>query len=76
LHRSSVMDAAALVPALTVEIEGTGSSEDITEARTIRFSPDPFVLASASSRDSCRPPAQDPGRSHGVRTLFSSIGPM
>lgn len=75
LHRSSVMDSAALVPALTIEIEGKGSSENTIEARTIRFSPDAFVSA-AQSGDVCSQPAHDLGRSHGVKTLFSSLDPM
>ncbi len=79
LRGSAVMDASALVPALTVEIEGKGSSQEITEAKTIRFSPDPFVPAASHDQqiaDLCHQPAYDPGRSHGVRTLFSSLNPM
>lgn len=74
LHRSTVMDATALVPALTVEIEGVSYPEDMPEARTIKFSPDTF--APAQSGDSCGQVVHDLGRSHGVRTLLSSLSPM
>jgi hypothetical protein len=79
LHGSTVMDAAALVPALTVEIEGIGSSQEIPEAKTIKFSPDTFAFAVAQDsqgQDLCRKPVQDAGRPHGVRTLLSSLLPM
>lgn len=79
LHGSTAMDAAALVPALTVEIEGIGSSQEIPEAKTIKFNPDTFAFAVAQDsqgRDLCRRPVQDAGRPHGVRTLLSSLLPM
>jgi hypothetical protein len=79
LHRSTMMDGSALVPALTVEVEGIGSPRDMPEAKTIRFNPDTFAFAVAQDkqgRDLCRKAAQDGGRSHGVRTLFSSLLPM
>lgn len=76
LHGSTIMDGSALVPALTVEVEGIGSPQDMPEAKTIRFNPDTFVAQDKQGRDLCRKAAQDSGRSHGVRTLLSSLLPM
>jgi hypothetical protein len=80
LHGNTVMDASALVPALTVEVEGIGTPEGVREARTIKFTPDPFVLTASQddqSRDLCRRPVQqNVGRSHGMKTVFSSLLPM
>lgn len=76
LRGKAVMGAAALVPALTVEVEGKGFPEDTLEARTIKFSPDPFAFAAAQDGDHCGQPAHDPGRPHGVGILFSSLNPM
>ncbi len=76
LHGSTIMDGSALVPALTVEVEGIGSPQDMPEAKTIRFNPDTFVGQNRQGQDLCRKAGQDTGRSHGVRTLFSSLLPM
>ncbi len=78
LHGNTVMDASALVPALTVEVDGIGTPQDMPEAKTIRVNPDTFALTSAQhkqSRDLCQKPAQDAGRYHRIRTLFSSLLP-
>ncbi len=78
LHGNTVMHPSALVPALTVEIEGIGSSQDVLEATTIKVDPDTFVLTVGQEKqgvDLCRKPDQDPGRYHGIRTLFSSLLP-
>jgi len=77
LHGNTAMDASALVPALTVEVEGIGYAEGVAEARTIKFNPDTFAFAAApDTQDACRRPVQDLGRTHGVRTLLSSLLPM
>jgi hypothetical protein len=79
LHGNTVMDGSALVPALTVEVEGISSPEDMPEARTIRFSPNSFAFASVGDkegRDSCLKGTLDAGQSRGIRTLFSSLLPM
>jgi hypothetical protein len=79
LHGSTIMNTSILVPALTVEVEGIGSSQGMPEAKTIRFNPDTFAFTAAQDNqgwDLCRKAAQDGGRSHGVRTLFSSLLPM
>jgi hypothetical protein len=79
LHGSTIMNSSALVPALTVEIEGIGSSQDTFEAKVIKFTPDKFALGVAQDnqgRDVSRKAGQDTRRSHGVRTLFSSLFPM
>ena len=50
------MDASALVPALTVEVEAISAPEDMAEAKTISFNPDPFAVTAAQlkqTRDSC-----------------------
>ena len=57
LQGKRAMDASALVPALTVEVEAMSNPEGIAEAQTIRFSPDPFATTVAQekqTRDSCR----------------------
>ena len=57
LHSKRTMDASALVPALTVEVDATSTPEGIAEAKAIRFNPDPFVLTTAhekQARDLCR----------------------
>ena len=77
LRGSTAMDASALVPALTVEVEGIASVQDVAEARSIKFNPDTFAFtATPDTKDVCRRPAQDLGRTHGVKTLFSSLLPM
>ena len=77
LHGNTAMDASALVPALTVEVEGIGYAEGVAEARTIKFNPDTFAFAAApDAQDACRRPVQDLGRTHGAKTLFSSLLPM
>ena len=56
LHGKTPMDASALVPALTVDVEAISTPEGIAEAKTINFSPDPFVVTVAQekqTRDSC-----------------------
>ncbi len=56
LHGKTAMDASALVPALTVDVEAISTPEGIAEAKTISFSPDPFVVTVAQekqTRDSC-----------------------
>jgi len=56
LRGKKAMDASALVPALTVEVEGISTSEGVAEAKTIRFSPDPFAVMAEQekqTRDSC-----------------------
>lgn len=50
------MDASALVPVLTVEVEAISTPEGMAEAKTIRFNPDPFAFTVAGekqTRDSC-----------------------
>ncbi len=78
LHGNTVMDASALVPALTVEVEGIGSPQNMPEAKTIKVDPDTFALTVGQDKqggDLCRKPAQDAGRYHGLKTLFSSLLP-
>ena len=78
LHGNTVMDASALVPALTVEVEGIGTPEDMPEAKTIKVNPDTFSLMVGQDKQGgnlCREPAHDAGRYHGIRTLFSSLLP-
>ena len=56
LHGKRAMDASALVPALTVEVEAISTPEDMAEAKTISFNPDPFAVTVAQvkqTRDSC-----------------------
>lgn len=56
LQGKRAMDATALVPALTVEVEAISHPEGIAEAQAIRFNPDPFALTVAQekqTRDSC-----------------------
>lgn len=56
LHGKRTMDASALVPALTVEVEATSASEDMAEAKTISFNPDPFAVTAPQQKqtlDSC-----------------------
>ncbi len=56
LHGKRTMDASALVRALTVEVEAMSNPEDMAEAKTISFNPDPFAAAAAQekqTRDSC-----------------------
>jgi len=56
LHGKTAVDASALVPALTVDVEAISTPEGIAEAKTISFSPDPFVVTVAQekqTRDSC-----------------------
>ena len=56
LRGKEAVDASALVPALTVEVEAISNPEDIAEAQTIRFNPDPFVVTTAQAkqgRNSC-----------------------
>ncbi len=55
-HGKTAMDASALVPALTVEVEAMSNPKDMAEAKTISFNPDPFAAAAAQekqTRDSC-----------------------
>jgi len=78
LHGNTVMHPSALVPALTVEVEGIGSPQNMPEAKTIKVDPDTFALTVGQDKqggDLCRKPAQDAGRYHGIRTLFSSLLP-
>jgi hypothetical protein len=78
LHGNTVMHASALVPALTVEVEGIGTPEDMPEAKTIKVDPDTFSLMVGQDKQGgnlCREPAHDAGRHHGIRTLFSSLLP-
>jgi len=56
LHGKTAMDASALVPALTVEVEAISTPEGIADAKTISFNPDPFadtVAQVKQTRDSC-----------------------
>jgi hypothetical protein len=56
LHGKRAMDASVLVPALNVEVAAISNPEGISEAQTIRFNPDPFVVTAApekQTRDSC-----------------------
>jgi len=56
LHGKTAMDASALVPALTVEVEAISTPEGIADAKTISFNPDPFAVTVAQvnqTRDSC-----------------------
>ena len=56
LHGKTAMDASALVPALTVDVEAISTPEGIAEAKTISFNPDPFAVTVAQekqTRDSC-----------------------
>jgi hypothetical protein len=50
LRGKTAMNASALVPALTVEVEAISTSEGMAEAKTIRFNPDPFA-----AKVSCSP---------------------
>ncbi|MGA3128406.1 MAG: hypothetical protein ABSD13_17025 [Candidatus Korobacteraceae bacterium] len=78
LHRNTVMHPSALVPALTVEVEGIGTPQDMPEAKTIKVDPDTFALTVGQDKqggDLCRKPAQGAGRYHGIKTLFSSLLP-
>jgi hypothetical protein len=78
LHGNTVMDPSALVPALTVEIEGIGTPQDMPQAKTIKVDPDTFALMVGQDKqggDLCRKPAQGAGRYHGIRTLFISLLP-
>ena len=59
LHGKSAINASALVPALTVEVEAISTSEGMAEAKTIRFNPDPFAAKAAQEeppRDLCSNP--------------------
>jgi hypothetical protein len=56
LHGKEAMNASALVPALTVEVEATSSPDGTAEAQTIRFNPETFALTVAQEKqtgDSC-----------------------
>lgn len=55
LHGNTVMDASALVPALTVEVEGIAKPKDMTEARMVKFNSDTFAFAvvQEGTRDLC-----------------------
>jgi len=56
LHGKTNMDASALVPALTVEVEAISAPEGMAEAKTISFNPDPFAVRVAQekqTRDVC-----------------------
>ncbi len=56
LHRKSAVDDSALVPALTVEVEGISNPEGMAKAKTIRFNPDPFAVTAVQekqTRDLC-----------------------
>jgi len=78
LHGNTVMGASALVPALAVEVEGTGTPLDTPEAKTIKVNPEAFALTVGQDKQGgnlCQKPAQDAGRYHGIRTLFSSLLP-
>jgi len=78
LHGNTVMPPSVLVPVLTVEVEGIGSPQNMPEAKTIKVDPDTFALTVGQDKqggDLCRKPAQDAGRYHGIRTLFSSLLP-
>lgn len=55
-HGKGAMDASALVPALTVQVEAISNPEGMAQARTISFNPDPFALTTGQERqtqDSC-----------------------
>ncbi|MGC2111387.1 MAG: hypothetical protein WA655_17870 [Candidatus Korobacteraceae bacterium] len=78
LHGNTVMDASALVPALTVEVEGIRTPQGLPEARTIKVNPDTFALMVGQDKQGwnlCRKPAHDAGRYYGIRILFSSLLP-
>lgn len=78
LHGNSAMHPSALVPALTVEVEGIGTPQDMPEAKTIKVDPDTFALTVSQDKqggDLCRRPAQVGGRYHRIRILFSSLLP-
>ncbi len=78
LHGNTAMHPSALVPVLTVEVEGIGSSQNMPEAKKIKVDPDTFALTVGQDKqggDLCRKPAQDAGRYHGIKTLFSSLLP-
>ncbi len=56
LHRKTAMDASALVPALTVDVEAISTPEGIAEAKTNSFNPDPFAVTVPKQKqtlDSC-----------------------
>jgi len=77
-HGKTVMDASALVPAVTVEVEGIRTPQDMPEARTIKVNPDTFALTAAhdkQSQASCGEAAQDAVPHHGIGTLFNSFLP-
>lgn len=78
LHGKTVMRSSALVPALTIEVEGRRTLQGIPEATAIKVSPDIYALRVDRDRqggDLCPKPVQDDGRYHGIRTLFSSLLP-
>ncbi len=70
LHGKNAMDASALVPALTVEIEAISNFKDIAEARTIRFNPEPFPLTVAQEKQT-----RDSGSSKPDRFILSWLLP-
>lgn len=47
LNGKAAMDASALVPSLTIEVEAISASKGMAEAKTIRFNPDPFAATAA-----------------------------
>lgn len=56
LNGKTAMDSSALAPPLTIEVEAISSPEGIAEAKTIRYSPDPFATAAEQekrARDLC-----------------------
>lgn len=78
LHGNTVMLLSALVPALTIEVDGIWTLQGIPEATAIKVNPDTYALTVGQDKqggDLCPKPAQDAGRYHGMRTLFSSLLP-
>jgi hypothetical protein len=77
-HGNTVMNTSALVPALTVEVEGISGSLDTPEAKIIRVDPATFALIVGQDKQggrSCLKPTEDAGRYHGIKTLLTSFLP-
>jgi len=53
LHGSTVMSGSALVPSLTVEVEGTGTRYEMPQATTIKFSRDELTPTETDDNRRC-----------------------